>query len=238
MRTLIIIPAYNEQDNIARVVNNLINNYPQFDYVVVNDGSSDGTANICRRNGYNLLDLPVNLGLAGAFQAGMKYAFINNYDAAIQYDADGQHRAEYIEPLVQKLSEGYDIVIGSRFVSERKPFVLRMLGSRIICYAIYFTNFKKLTDPTSGMRIYSDKIIRRLARNINCAPEPDTISYLMKRGAKIAEVQVEMDERIAGESYLTFTKSIAYMLRISLSILIVQWFRGGAPLYPVKKEKK
>jgi len=91
MKTLIIIPAYNEQDNIRRVVDNLIENYPQFDYVVINDGSRDDTALICRHNGYNLIDLPVNLGLAGGFQTGLKYAYKHGYDAAIQFDADGQH---------------------------------------------------------------------------------------------------------------------------------------------------
>lgn len=99
---LIIIPAYNEQDNIKRVVDNLIENYPQYDYVVVNDGSRDHTRRICRENGYRLLDLPVNLGLAGGFQAGMKYAYRAGYKYAIQFDADGQHRPEYIEPIKKR----------------------------------------------------------------------------------------------------------------------------------------
>lgn len=230
MRTLIIIPAYNEQDNIKRVVDDLTQNYPLYDYIVINDGSKDKTAQICKENGYNMLDLPVNLGLAGAFQAGMKYAYKNNYDAALQFDADGQHRGEYIKAMEDKMAQGYDIVIGSRFVSEKKPLALRMLGSRIISYCIFLTTFKKITDPTSGMRLYSRRVIKRLANNINCAPEPDTISFLIKRGAKISEVQVTMDERIAGKSYLTLTKSVAYMLRISLSIIVVQWFRGGKSL--------
>lgn len=238
MHTLIIIPAYNEQDNITKVVDDLIQNYPQYDYIVINDGSKDKTAEICRENGYNILDLSVNLGLAGAFQAGMKYAYKNDYDAALQFDADGQHRAEYIKAMENKMSEGFDIVIGSRFVSEKKPYVLRMLGNRIITYSIFLTTFKKITDPTSGMRLYSKRIIKRLAKNINCAPEPDTISYLIKRGAKVGEVQVKMDERVAGKSYLTFTKSIAYMMRISLSIIFVQWFRGGKKLEPKEMEQK
>ena len=114
---LVVIPAYNEEQNIERVVDNLVTNYPQFDYVVVNDGSRDSTAEICRKNGYNLLDLPVNLGLAGGFQAGLKYAWRNHYAYAIQFDGDGQHRPEYIEGMRRKMEEGYDIVIGSRFVT-------------------------------------------------------------------------------------------------------------------------
>ena len=98
MKCLVIIPAYNEEENIVRVVENLKNNYPMYDYVVINDGSSDDTARLCRRKGYELVDLPVNLGLAGAFQTGLKYAWRKGYDYAIQFDADGQHRAEYIAP--------------------------------------------------------------------------------------------------------------------------------------------
>ena len=120
------IPAYNEEDNIENTVNLIKEKYQQYDYVVVNDGSKDNTANICRKNGYELLDLPVNLGLAGAFQTGMKYAYEQGYDYAIQFDADGQHRPEFIEPMLQRMKEGYDIVIGSRFVDERKGKSLRM----------------------------------------------------------------------------------------------------------------
>ena len=206
---LIIIPAYNEQDNIKRVVDNLIENYPQYDYVVVNDGSRDHTRRICRENGYRLLDLPVNLGLAGGFQAGMKYAYRAGYKYAIQFDADGQHRPEYIEPIKKKMEEGYDIVIASRFVSKKKPFSMRMLGSRLISAAIKITTGKRIKDPTSGMRMFNRRIIKECATNINYGPEPDTVSFLMKNGATVAEVQAEMDERIAGQSYLTALKSIS-----------------------------
>ena len=222
---LIIIPAYNEQDNIKRVVDNLIENYPQYDYVVVNDGSRDHTRRICRENGYRLLDLPVNLGLAGGFQAGMKYAYRAGYKYAIQFDADGQHRPEYIEPIKKKMEEGYDIVIASRFVSKKKPFSMRMLGSRLILAAIKITTGKRIKDPTSGMRMFNRRIIKECATNINYGPEPDTVSFLMKNGATVAEVQAEMDERIAGQSYLTALKSISYMVRMLTSILVIQNFR-------------
>ena len=121
MKCLVIIPAYNEEQNIVRVIENLKNNYPMYDYVVINDGSGDDTAGLCRRHGYELIDLAVNLGLSGAFQTGLKYAYRNGYDYAIQFDADGQHRPEYIAPMLDKIQEGYDIVIGSRFVTQKKP---------------------------------------------------------------------------------------------------------------------
>lgn len=225
MKTLVIIPAYNEELNIKNVVNNLKKNYPQFDYVVVNDGSADNTSKICHEEGYNIIDLPVNLGLAGAFQTGLKYADKENYECAIQFDADGQHRAEYIQALQNEIENGYDIAIGSRFVTEKKPFSMRMLGSRMIGGAIRLSTGKKLTDPTSGMRMYSKKIIHEFASNINYGPEPDTISFMLKQGASVKDVQVVMDERTAGESYLNWTKSMLYMLRMLISILFIQNFR-------------
>ena len=225
MKCLVIIPAYNEEENIVRVVENLKNNYPMYDYVVINDGSSDDTARLCRRKGYELVDLPVNLGLAGAFQTGLKYAWRKGYDYAIPFDADGQHRAECSAPMLEKIQEGYDIVIGSRFVTEKKPHSLRMIGSRLIAVATRLTTGKKVKDPTSGMRMFNKKMIAEFALNLNYGPEPDTISYLLKQGATIAEVQVEMDERIAGESYLNITKSMMYMLRMLMSILLIQNFR-------------
>ncbi|MBC5658791.1 glycosyltransferase family 2 protein [Anaerosacchariphilus sp. NSJ-68] len=225
MKCLVIIPAYNEEENIVRVVENLKNNYPMYDYIVINDGSADGTARICRERGYELVDLPVNLGLAGAFQTGLKYAYRKGYDYAIQFDADGQHRPEFIGPMLEKIREGYDIVIGSRFVTEKKPHSMRMLGSNLISAAMKLTTGRRVKDPTSGMRMFNKKMIAEFALNLNYGPEPDTVSYLLKQGATIAEVQVEMDERIAGESYLNMTKAMMYMLRMLLSILFIQNFR-------------
>lgn len=224
-KVLVIIPAYNEQDNIKRVVDNLIENYPQYDYVVVNDGSRDNTKQICVENGYRLLDLPVNLGLAGGFQGGMKYAYEMGYDYAIQFDADGQHRPEYIAPILEKMNEGYDIVIGSRFVDKKKDLSLRMLGSRLIALSIRITTGAKIKDPTSGMRMFNKAMIKECAMNINYGPEPDTVSFLVKNGARVAEVQAEMDERIAGESYLNAINSIKYMFRMIISIVVIQNFR-------------
>ena len=225
MKCLVIIPAYNEQDNIVRVIENLKNNYPQYDYVIINDGSADSTPEICRAKGYELIDLPVNLGLAGAFQTGLKYAYQKGYDYAIQFDADGQDLPEYIASMLEKMQEGYDIVIGSRFVNEKKPKSLRMLGSNMISIAMRITTGRKVNDPTSGMRMFNKKMIEEFALNMNYGPEPDTDTYLLKKGATIAEVQVQMEERIAGTSYLTLGRSIMYMMRMLISILLIQNFR-------------
>jgi len=238
MKLLIIIPAYNEQENIERVVGHLIMDYSQYDYVVVNDGSKDDTAKICRKNGYHLIDLPVNLGLAGGFQAGMQYAEKHGYDYAIQYDADGQHRAEYITPMLQECEKGSDIVIGSRFANKKKPFSMRMLGSRLLSGAIRLTTRRKIKDPTSGMRIYNRRMIELFAHHTNLSPEPDSVAYMIKSGAKVSEVQVEMDERTAGVSYLNIPRSVFYMLRMIVSILFIQVFRSPARLRPLEPKKE
>jgi glycosyltransferase involved in cell wall biosynthesis len=160
-------------------------NFPQFDYVVINDGSSDDTLKICEENHYNYVSHPVNLGLSGAFQTGMKYARLHHYEYAIQIDADGQHDLAFIDKMVMTADEGYSIVIGSRFVTKKKPHSLRMIGSRMITAAIRLTTGVTVMDPTSGMRLYGKKVIDEFANNLNYGPEPDTVSYLKKRILKL-----------------------------------------------------
>lgn len=224
-KVLVIIPAYNEEANIEMVVKELVQKYPELDYIVVNDGSRDQTAQICRENGFNLLDLPVNLGLAGCFQAGMKYAWNKGYAYAIQFDGDGQHRPEFIEAMKEKMEEGYEIVIGSRFIYDKKDFSPRMIGSRLLGGAIFLTTGAKVTDPTSGMRMFNREMIGEFAWNLNYGPEPDTISHLLKQGARIGEVPVEIMDRTGGESYLKPLVAMKYMVRMLISILLIQNFR-------------
>ena len=226
MKTLLIVPAFNEEESLKATIDSVEAKAPGIDYLIVNDGSKDGTVRICRENKYPFLDLPTNLGLAGAFQAGMKYAYRHGYECAIQFDADGQHLPEYIPAMVDKIEEGYDMVIGSRFVEKPKPRSLRMLGSRVISTAIKITTGVHIADPTSGMRLFNKTLIREFAENINYEPEPDTVSFLIKQGVKVAEVQVEMKEREAGESYLNLSRSIVYMTKMFVSIIILQNFRN------------
>lgn len=230
MKLLVIIPAYNEEESILNTVTELRRVCPQFDYLVVNDGSVDGTARVCRENHFHLLDLPVNLGLSGAVQAGMKYAYRHGYDAAVQFDADGQHCPEYLPAMLEKCGEGFDIVIGSRFVEEKKPRSMRMFGSALIAFAIHLTTGVWLGDPTSGMRMYSRRVIRQFASQLNIEPEPDTIAYLIQSGAKVEEIQVKMRDREAGESYLSPIRSAMYMLQMGVSIVLFQKFRRSLEL--------
>lgn len=156
----------------------------------------------------------------------MKYAWNKGYDAALQFDADGQHQPEYIARLVEEMEDGgYDIVIGSRFIEAKKDSSLRMLGSRLISWAIYVTTGKRLTDPTPGMRLYGHSVMKEFAEGLNYGPESDTIAYLIRRGIRVSETQVNMKERVAGTSYLTLTRSVSYMARMLISILLIQGFR-------------
>jgi len=223
-RLLIVIPAYNEAENIERVVNNLTENYPTYDYVVINDGSRDKTAQICRKNGYRMIDMPINVGLTDGVQAGMMYAYENGYEYALQFDGDGQHDPAYIDDMLAAMGE-CDIAIGSRFIGKKKPKGLRMLGSNIIQVTLKLTTRKTVKDPTSGMRMFNRATMRAMAENADYGPEPDTLAHLIRSGAKVKEVPVEMRERVAGESYLNFSRSIRYMTHMCVSILFIQWCR-------------
>ena len=226
MRLLIVIPAYNEAENLERFVEELKETVPQYDYVVVNDGSSDETAQICRKNGYPLLNLPANLGLTGAFQTGIRYAYEQGYDAAVQMDGDGQHEPRYLPLMAEKMeTEDLDLVIGSRFVTEKRPATLRMFGNALISAAIRWTTGKRIADPTSGMRMYGRRILPEMGYGMNFRPEPDTLAWLLRKGARMAEVQVEMRERVAGQSYLNFGNSVRYMVHMCMNIFFIQWVR-------------
>lgn len=223
MKALIIIPAYNEELNIKKTVEDVKSN-STYDYLVINDGSKDKTKEICEKNKFNLVSLPVNYGLTSAIQAGMKYALKNNYDIAIQFDGDGQHQAKELSKLVKEIENGSDIAIGSRFVTESKPKSIRMLGSNLIEIIIKLTTGKTIKDPTSGMRAYNKDAIRELVYNSGLSPEPDTIVYMLKKKKKIKEVQVEMKERELGESYLKPIRAMKYMINVVCSIIFIRSF--------------
>ena len=226
MRVLAVIPAYNEEDSIVPTVEGLLAASTGCDYLVVNDGSADATEDICREHGFSHVTHPVNLGLTAAFQTGVRWALAHGYDAAIQFDADGQHVPEHVGALVAEMGRsGADVVIGSRFVSERRGMSARMVGSRLLTALSRLTTGVRICDPTSGMRLYSRRAMEEFARRFDFGPEPDSIAYLVRHGARVSEVQVEMRERTAGESYLSMGRSVAYMARACTSILLVQWFR-------------
>lgn len=223
MKVLTIIPAYNEELNIVKTVEDVKIN-SRYDYVIIDDGSKDETKKICKENNYNIISLPINYGLSSAIQVGMKYALNNNYDIAIQFDGDGQHQAKELNKLVNEIQKGQDIVIGSRFVTEKKPRTIRMLGSDLITAIIKLTTGTIIKDPTSGMRAYNKETIENFVYNSGLSPEPDMIVYMLKKKKKIKEIQVEMKEREFGESYLKPLKAIKYMISMFCSIIFIRSF--------------
>ncbi len=223
-KPLIIIPAFNEEKSIKRVVNNIIENYPQYDYVVVSDGSKDNTAKICRDNQYTYLELPINLGIGGAVQAGYKYALKNGYDIAVQIDGDGQHDVSQITKVIAPLQQGdADIVIGSRFI-EKEGFQsssMRRFGIRFLSILIYLCTGRKILDVTSGYRAVNHKFIQIYAESYSSDyPEPEAIVAAVMHRGRIKEVPVIMKERNSGTSSIHAWKSVYYMIKVTLAIII------------------
>lgn len=223
-KPLIIIPAFNEEKSIKRVVNNIIENYPQYDYVVVSDGSKDNTAKICRDNQYTYLELPINLGIGGAVQAGYKYALKNGYDIAVQIDGDGQHDVSQITKVIAPLQQGdADIVIGSRFI-EKEGFQsssMRRFGIRLLSTLIYLCTGRKILDVTSGYRAVNHKFIQIYAESYpSDYPEPEAIVAAVMHRGRIKEVPVIMKERNSGTSSIHAWKSVYYMIKVTLAIII------------------
>ena len=226
MRILAIIPAFNEEDCLEQTVLSLRTTCPDVSYLVINDGSTDKTDEICRSRNLNYVRLSINCGLACAFQTGMKYAWRNGYDAVVQFDADGQHLPEYIPDMAQALeSQHSDIVIASRILAGDKIGGARGIGSKLISALVRLTSGVRLTDPTSGMRMYNRRMIELFSTSYDLTPEPDTVALVARKGATIVEVPARMQDRQGGESYLDLPHVVRYMVRTCTSILFFQWFR-------------
>ena len=224
MKVLVIIPAYNEEAIILKTVKNLKETNNNVDYIIINDGSTDNTREVCLKNELNMIDLPINLGIGGAVQTGYKYAFYNNYDIAIQFDGDNQHNPKYITNLITEINKGADMVIGSRYVSELSKFKssrIRQMGIKFLSLLIKIVTGKKIYDVTSGYRACNKKLIALFANNYPTDyPEPDSTTKVLKLGYKVSEIPVEMNERENGKSSINFINSIYYMIKVSLCILM------------------
>lgn len=223
-KPLLIIPAFNEEANIEKVICNLKENYPQYDYVVINDGSSDLTGEICERNGYNVVNLPINLGIGGAVQTGYRYAKKYGYFIAVQIDGDGQHDVSYVEKVIQPLLDGEaDVVIGSRFLEYEgfQSSASRRLGIGILSGLIRICTGVRVKDVTSGFRAVNRQFIEIYAADYpSDYPEPEAIITAVMYRGRIKEVPVIMKEREKGESSINFKKSVYYMIKVTLAILI------------------
>lgn len=224
MKKIIIIPAYNEEENIERTVEAIKKSAQSFDYVIINDCSTDGTRKICEEKGFNIINLPINLGIGGAVQTGYKYAYENRYDVAVQVDGDGQHDPEFLNIMAEYLTEHkVDMVIGSRFI-EKKGFqssVTRRMGIKFFSGLIKILTGKKITDPTSGLRMIGRNVMEIFSRDYpRDYPEPESIVAVLRKNLKVEEIPVAMLERKGGISSISPKKSIYYMVKVTLAILI------------------
>lgn len=223
MKILAIVPAFNEEQGIKHVVDQF-KNIDFVDVVVVNDCSKDNTSDVCREFGLNVIDLPANLGIGGAVQTGYKYAQVNGYDIAIQVDGDGQHNPVYIRELIKPIINGNaDLVIGSRYLNKEgfQSTFMRRIGISYFTFLINLLQKKKITDPTSGFRAANRKVIELFSNRYPIDyPEPESIVFLLRNKYKIEEVPVVMNERMGGESSINAIKSVYYMVKVSLAIVI------------------
>ena len=224
MKRLVIIPAYNECGSILKAVEDIREHAPGFDYVVINDCSTDGTPDVCREYGLNYVDLSVNLGIGGAVQTGYIYACQQGYDLAVQFDGDGQHDAAYLEQMAQVLVEtGSNMVIGSRF-TEREGFQssgLRRVGIRYFSMLIRLLTGVRVTDPTSGMRMVDREVMRIYAASYpKDYPEPESVMAILRMKKKVTEIPVVMRQREEGTSSIGGVRSVYYMIKVTLAVLM------------------
>ncbi|MFQ5627976.1 MAG: glycosyltransferase family 2 protein [bacterium] len=222
--TLIIIPAYNEEGNISQVIEEVRSTNYSVDIIVINDGSTDGTETAARTAGAEVVTLPFNLGIGAAVQTGFKFAFRKGYDYVIQLDGDGQHIATEIAKILEPAKQGQaDMVIGSRYLGERtyKTPLMRRIGMIVFSLVNTLVAGKKVTDNTSGFRVFNREVIRYLSAYYpSDYPEPETIVLLARSKFSIMEVPVEMRQREAGESSINSLRAVYYMLKVLLAIFI------------------
>ena len=224
MKILVIIPAYNEEKNIINVVHNIKEHCPNVDYVIINDCSKDNTKKVIEENGFNYIYLPVNMGIGGGVQTGYKYAVDNDYDIAIQIDGDGQHDPKYINKLIQPIIDGEaNMTIGSRFI-EKEGFqtsFMRRVGINFLKVLIRICCGVVITDATSGFRASDKELTKRFSEvYAQDYPEPEAIIDSVVNGFKVKEVPVIMHERQEGESSINAVKSVYYMIKVSLAIIL------------------
>lgn len=226
MKNLVIIPAYNEQESIKKVVDKIYEQYNDIDVVVINDGSRDNTSIEAKKTRAKVIDLPCNLGIGGAVQTGYLYAFRNNYDIAIQIDADNQHDSIYIKQMIDIIKNGQaNMVIGSRFIekTDYKQTIARMIGIKINSAIIKLLTRRKIFDTTSGYRAVDKGIIESFSKNYPYDyPEPCTNMEMILRGKEIIEISVKMNKRKTGVSSISGFKSVKYMLKVTLSLFLMK----------------
>lgn len=227
-RVLLIIPAYNESESLPSTIKEVraymeAEHLFSVDYIVINDGSTDATVEVCKTHNIEMIDLPFNLGIGGAVQTGYLFAHKQDFDIAVQYDGDGQHDIAYLETLIQPvLNDQCDVAVGSRFIGKGRfqSTFSRRIGIRILSQILRVFTGLRCTDPTSGFRAANKQAIAFLAENYPVDyPEPESLAELKKCRFRIQDVAVEMRERKKGVSSISPLKSVYYMIKVSLAII-------------------
>ena len=232
LRLLAIVPAYNEAGSVGRVIDEIRAAQPGFEIVVVDDGSRDGTAEVARAHGAQVVSLPFNLGIGGAVQTGYRYARAHGFELAVQVDADGQHDPAELSALIRPVLAGEaDFAVGSRFAgtgSYRAPFA-RRLGIRLFAGTISRITRQRVTDTTSGFRAANRRAIELFAEDYpHDYPEVETTVMVVKERLRLIEVPVTMRERAAGRSSITAARSAYYVAKVMVA-LFVGLFRAPSP---------
>jgi glycosyltransferase involved in cell wall biosynthesis len=224
-RIVAVVPAYDEAAVIGKVVDEIRVSDSSIDVVVVDDASSDETATVAKAHGAIVVRLPHNVGIGGAVQTGLKYALAEGYDAAVRLDGDGQHDAGELGKLLAPLERGEaDLVIGSRFVdsggSYRPPFA-RRIGIRIFARLVSILGGERVTDTTSGFLALDRVGIELFAAEYpHDYPEVEATLVALKSGLRLSQVQVHMRERETGSSSITFVRSLYYIVKVLLALLV------------------
>lgn len=217
-----IIPAFNEESNIRQLIGEL--KKLEVDIIVINDKSTDNTLEVLRELKVNYIDLPCNLGIGGAVQTGYTYGVRNGYDIAVQVDGDGQHNPQYLLKIIAPIiNEDADMIIGSRYINKEgfQSTTIRRIGIKYFSMLIKLLTGIKITDPTSGFRACNLKVMNYFANYYPTDyPEPESIVALLRQNYKVLEVPVTMSERRFGISSINFMRSIYYVIKVSLAILI------------------
>jgi glycosyltransferase involved in cell wall biosynthesis len=230
-KVILIIPAYNEEDNILNTCKEIISynkkNNTNYDIIVINDCSTDSTSKICHENNIPVVDLIHNLGIGGAVQTGYKYAYRHGYDIAVQFDGDGQHDVRYVKNIIEPIiNDEADMTIGSRFVgniSNFKSSKARRMGIKLISIFMKWTTGKKVYDTTSGFRGCSREIIYDFSLSYPPEyPEPITTAEILKKKYIVYEIPVEMHERKGGISSINSWKNFYYMLNILIALIAIK----------------
>lgn len=221
-KILVMIPAYNEEKNITEVIADVRDHFSQADIVVINDGSKDLTSSLAHKEEVAVLDMPFNQGIGAIVQTGYLYALENNYDIAVQVDADGQHRAKELPLMLEEMNrQNADMVIASRFLTHQgyTSTLPRRIGINYFSCLIGLLIKKTITDPTSGFRMVNKRLIALFSKHYaKDYPEPEAIVLAEKLGFRVLEVPTSMRPRIKGKSSITPLKAVYYMIKVTIGI--------------------